>query len=182
MAPAGDRLEVRLPHVGADEAEMGAALAAEGAEEFEQRLGPTFAARPEQTPGTLVDLVDDREEPIALCHDTSSMPIASTSSESRCSRPHVTAISTELLLCWLLKRITPSNRAVFCSDVIKSVLANGAGRAATRERPNTRQLGLEHIKEMVRMQRFYFVQPTKEPLRDRGKPDSLTARSHLREA
>ena len=63
---AGDHLQVRVPHVRADEAESGAALGAEPAEEPEQRLRLAILPDPEQPAQAGVDLVDDGEELVAL--------------------------------------------------------------------------------------------------------------------
>lgn len=55
----GDHREVGPPHVGADEAQGGAAGGAEPVEEPVERRGPAFPADPQQSPAMVVDLVDE---------------------------------------------------------------------------------------------------------------------------
>ena len=62
---ACDHLQVRLPHVAADEPQLGAALAAKRPEELEQRPGLAVLSHPQQPAHALIDLVDDREELVA---------------------------------------------------------------------------------------------------------------------
>src|SRR5215204_1349671 len=58
----GHDLEVRLPHVAANEREHGRALLPEPAEESEERLRASVLADPQQALVRRVDLVDEREE------------------------------------------------------------------------------------------------------------------------
>ena len=55
----GGHREVGLPHIGADEAEGGAAGRAEPVEEAVQGHGPAFTADPQQSPAMVVDRVDE---------------------------------------------------------------------------------------------------------------------------
>src|SRR4030095_11855433 len=62
----GDDLEISLPHVRADEAQLSRALASQPAEEAQECLGLAMLADPQQAPGSRIELVDDGQELIAL--------------------------------------------------------------------------------------------------------------------
>ena len=63
----GHDLQIRLPHVAADERERRGALLPEPAEEPEQRLGAAVLADPQQAFPRRVDLIDQREEVRPCC-------------------------------------------------------------------------------------------------------------------
>jgi len=62
----GDDLQIRLPHVAADELQDGGALAAEHPEEPQQRLGRPFLPDPQEPRTGAVDLVHHRQVAVTL--------------------------------------------------------------------------------------------------------------------
>ena len=62
----GDDVEVRLPHVAADERERRGPLSPEPAEKLEQRLGASVLADPQQTLPRRVDLIHEGQEVAAV--------------------------------------------------------------------------------------------------------------------
>jgi hypothetical protein len=57
-----DDLQIRLPHVAADERERGGALFAQPAEELQERLRAAVLADPQQPLARRVDLIHERQE------------------------------------------------------------------------------------------------------------------------
>src|SRR5215813_9445735 len=54
-------LQVRFPHIGADEADLGDDVVAHGGEESLERFNSSFSAHPEQAGDADIDLVDQRQ-------------------------------------------------------------------------------------------------------------------------
>jgi hypothetical protein len=72
----GDDLQIRLPHVAADERERGGALSPEPAEKLQECLRAAVLADPQQSLARRVNLVRERQEVRACCQWISSTPIA----------------------------------------------------------------------------------------------------------
>jgi hypothetical protein len=62
----GDEIEVGLPHVGAEEPDLGAALHPEPGEERPEGFLRASATDPEQTAAPFVDLVDHGQVPLPV--------------------------------------------------------------------------------------------------------------------
>jgi hypothetical protein len=65
-ASFADELQIRFLHVGADEADLGNDLLAHGCKESVEGLDGPFLAHPEQTGDADIDLVDQRQIPVAF--------------------------------------------------------------------------------------------------------------------
>src|SRR5258707_8680059 len=65
-ASFADELQVRFPHIGADEAELGNDLLAHGRKESLEGLDGPFLAHPEQTGDANIDLVDQGQILVAF--------------------------------------------------------------------------------------------------------------------
>ncbi len=65
-ASVADELQVRFPHVGADEADLGNDLLAHGGKESLEGLDTPFLSHPEQTSDDDIDLVDQRQILVAF--------------------------------------------------------------------------------------------------------------------
>ena len=92
----GGDLQIRFPHVAADERQGRGALLPEPAEELEQRLGASVLADPQQALARRVDLIDEREEMTAvLPMDLVDADRANPGEIHVIPGPHVTAIATD---------------------------------------------------------------------------------------
>src|SRR5262245_26631863 len=65
-ASFANELQVRFPHIGADEADLGNDFLAHGGKESLEGLDGPFLAHPEQTGDTDIDLVNQRQILVAF--------------------------------------------------------------------------------------------------------------------
>jgi hypothetical protein len=89
-----DHFQIRLPYIGADEDDLGSDFVADHLEEALKGFDRSLFADPEQPDNAEVDLVDQRQIPVAFGVLISSTPMASIWPSTRCWSPKVTTCST----------------------------------------------------------------------------------------